>query len=347
MNNPGKMDYSDKIMKIEVITRHQEFIRLRSDWNHLVDESENPSVFLTHEWYSAWLNSFAGNSRLNVILIRENGGELVGIAPCFYREGQMQFTASPEVTDYCDFIIKKGRTREFLYLLISHLSNQTQPGINMSFINIPETSPTLKHMEEAAEKNGFSHESHELEAAPVLKLTGNFQDYLQSLERKNRQEMKRKARRLEKESGLKLEYLRKTSQIERAVPDFIRLHENCGTEKQTFWQKRGMKSFFRSLAEELSRSGMAELNMLYLNEVLIGALFNLLYPGKVYFYNVAYHPEYAHYSPGIYLFLFRIEKAIEAGIGTVDFLRGREKYKYAFGAGDCSLYQWILKLEEK
>lgn len=333
-------------MKIETVTRYQDFIRLRMDWNCLVRESENPSVFLTHEWYSAWWEGFAERRRLNIILVREENGILTGIAPFFHENGRIQFMAGREVTDYCDFIVKKGRTQEFLHAVFSALRRDRKTKKNITLINIPDSSPTLSCLEEAAARNDFVCEGNRWEAAPVLGLPPCFQDYLNSLRRKDRHEMKRKARRMEKNPHVRIEYLTGPSRIISALPEFIRLHKNGGEDKKAFWEKRGITHFFENLAFQLSRRGMAELNMLYMEDVLIGALFNLLYKDTVYFYNVAYHPEYSRYSPGIYLFFSRIKKAIENRKREVDFLRGQEKYKYAFGAKDRLLYQVKLTLKE-
>jgi CelD/BcsL family acetyltransferase involved in cellulose biosynthesis len=330
-------------MKIEVINRQEEFIPLSSDWNRLVEESENPSVFLTHEWYSSWLDSFSEKGSLSIVIARNDEGGFAGVAPCIHRKGGLQFAANSEVTDYSDFIIQKGKTRFVLNFLLAEMKKMIRPGSAISLINIPEISPTSAYLEAAAEQCGFSCSKRKSETAPVLNLPGRFQDYLASLKRKNRHEMKRKARRIEKEPGWTLDTLSLPDQISEAIPDFIRLHANSGDEKQRFWQKSGMERFFHNLANRLSRRGLAELNMLFKEDNLIGALFNFYYLGKLYFYNVAYHPQYARYSPGIYLFFNRIEKAINAGSSKADFLRGREKYKYAFGAEDRWLYHWELE----
>ncbi len=330
-------------MHVDVITCRQDFIRLGSAWNRLVEESENPSVFLTHEWYSSWLDSFSEEGSLNIVIAREEGGQLAGIAPCIHSKGRLQFAANSEVTDTCDFIIQKGKTRDVLYFLLAGMKKMIQPGSCISLINIPEISPTSAYLDEAAGQCGFSCFKRKSETAPVLNLPGRFQDYLASLKRKNRHEMKRKVRRIEKEPGLTLDTLSLPDQMNKGIPAFIRLHANCGDEKQSFWQKSGMERFFHNLADKLSRRGLAELNMLFKEDNLIGALFNFYYLGNLYFYNVAYHPQYARYSPGIYLFFKRIEKAIKAGTSEADFLRGREKYKYAFGAEDRWLYHWELE----
>jgi CelD/BcsL family acetyltransferase involved in cellulose biosynthesis len=88
------------------------------------------------------------------------------------------------------------------------------------------------------------------------------------------------------------------------------------------------------------------MNVLFFEKSLIAALLNFLYGDEVLFYNVAYDLDYAPFSPGFYLFHASIAEAISQGKNAVDFLRGREKYKYDFGAKECKIYSLILKRGE-
>jgi CelD/BcsL family acetyltransferase involved in cellulose biosynthesis len=90
-----------------------------------------------------------------------------------------------------------------------------------------------------------------------------------------------------------------------------------------------------------------ELNVLFLEDRLIAALLNFLYKDTLYFYNIAYERDYAAYSPGFYLFDHSIKHAIAQGRKAADFLRGREKYKYFFGAKESKIYSLKLKQREK
>jgi CelD/BcsL family acetyltransferase involved in cellulose biosynthesis len=47
-----------------------------------------------------------------------------------------------------------------------------------------------------------------------------------------------------------------------------------------------------------------------------------------YYYNTGYDPEWASYSVGLVLTGLSIRNAVERGVGTYDFLRGDEAYKF-------------------
>lgn len=74
----------------------------------------------------------------------------------------------------------------------------------------------------------------------------------------------------------------------------------------------------------------------------MAALLNFSYSDQILFYNVAFNKDFSRYSPGLFLFNHCIKQAISKGKKKADFLRGREKYKYYFGAEDSKIFRLIL-----
>ena len=60
-------------------------------------------------------------------------------------------------------------------------------------------------------------------------------------------------------------------------------------------------------------------------------------------YNSGYDPDYSKLSVGLLLKALCLKEAIEDGKEYLDFLRGKEPYKYDLGAKDVQLYQVILR----
>ena len=85
--------------------------------------------------------------------------------------------------------------------------------------------------------------------------------------------------------------------------------------------------------------------MLSLAGRTIAVLLSFRFDSTVYFYNVAYDKEFSPQSPGFALFHHAIAQAIAEKRDVADFLRGREKYKYFFGAKGSKIYS--LKLERR
>ena len=96
-----------------------------------------------------------------------------------------------------------------------------------------------------------------------------------------------------------------------------------------------VQSFHRDAVPRLIASGAARLQALRIGG-LLAAVFYLLLDGteRVFAYLGGFDPAFAYESPGTLLFAALIESAIREGLGELHFLRGREAYKYAWGATD-------------
>jgi CelD/BcsL family acetyltransferase involved in cellulose biosynthesis len=319
---------------------------LAEEWNAFLNVSGQDLVFLTHEWFSSWWEFLSDNNSLEVLLFKDDQDHMIGIAPLMTDGRSLRFMASQEVTDYCDFIFLQDKKEEFYKSLLRYFRKNYLDQTHMEFINIRSSSPTCVLVPEMASKYGFSHSLRETEVTPVLSIPSTYKDYINGLKRKNRHELRRKLRRIEGLAGIKIKKITETRHLLPAIEGFISLHQKSGPEKLAFWTTKGMPDFFRKVVHRFSEKGWVEMDVLFFEDSIISALLSFLYGNEVLFYNVAYDLEYASFSPGFYLFHSSIVEAISRGKSCVDFLRGREKYKYDFGAKECKIYSLILKRGE-
>ncbi len=103
-----------------------------------------------------------------------------------------------------------------------------------------------------------------------------------------------------------------------------------------------MSAFFHVVASRFSLKKWIELDLLFYEDRIMAALLNFSYADTIYFYNVSFNKDFARYSPGLFLFNHCLKQAISEGKRKADFLRGREKYKYYFGAEDSKIFCLIL-----
>ena len=333
-------------MRIERVTDYERFVRAEKEWNTLLSRSGQNSPFLTHQWFDAWWKNFGQDSMLEIVFFRDSSDSLAGVAPMMVRNDVLQFLASQEVTDYCDFFSLRNERDEFYDNLWDHFRRNCSEYLRFEFINVPGFSPTISGLRDQADKSGMIFEARESEVTPNLILPGSYEEYTKSLGRKNRHELRRKIRKLDALESIRVEQITGTEDIRPAIEEFISLHKKSSRAKQKFWEKHGMSDFFVGLADLFSSENWVHLNMLYTEDKLIAALMNLSYGKKLFFYNIAYDREYSAYSPGFFLFDRSIRQAIASKIKRVDFLRGREKYKYFFGAKDSKIYNLKLKRRE-
>jgi len=333
-------------MKVVRITEFDHFMDLAGEWNSFLYASGLDCVFLTHEWFSSWWESLSGRNSLEVLLFKDDQDQIIGIAPLMTDGRSLRFMASHEVTDYCDFLFLQDKKEEIYKSLLRYFSENYLDLTHLEFINIRSSSPTCVLIPELASDYGLSYSLRETEVTPVLSVPSTYEDYIKGLKRKNRHELRRKLKRIERLKGIKLKKITETRHLLRAIESFISLHKKSSPEKQAFWTTEGMPDFFKNVIHRFSKKGWVEMNVLFFEDSLISALLNFLYGNEVLFYNVAYDLEYALFSPGFYLFHASIVEAISSGKSSIDFLRGREKYKYDFGARECRIYSLILKRGE-
>ena len=93
-------------------------------------------------------------------------------------------------------------------------------------------------------------------------------------------------------------------------------------------------AFHHDSAPRLLRAGLLRLCILAVDGVPAAAIYALLSPGRIYFYLSGFDAAHTFISPGSLLLAAMLEQAIEEGRHEADFLRGREAYKYAWGAVD-------------
>jgi CelD/BcsL family acetyltransferase involved in cellulose biosynthesis len=334
-------------MKVERITSYDRFVAVKREWNTLLSNSGQNRPFLTHQWFDAWWQSFGQDSVLEIIFFRDESKSLVGIAPMMVKNHLLQFIASHEVTDYCDFISCADRRDEFYKHLWDHFQTGSSRHYPMEFINIPASSPTLSSLSGLAARDYWEHEFYESEVAPILILPASHDEFLKNLGRKNRHELRRKIRKFKSLGNVHFERIAETEKLGSAIEQFVILHKASSFAKQEFWRKQGMNEFFYQLVTLFAAENWAELLMLYVEDRLIAVLLSFSYGDTVYYYNIAYDKEYSAYSPGFTLFDYSIKKAITQGKRVADFLRGREKYKYFFGAKESKIYSSKLIPKEQ
>ncbi|MBU1475347.1 MAG: GNAT family N-acetyltransferase [Acidobacteria bacterium] len=340
-------------MSIERIEDFAAFEKLRSEWNRLLEESEAPTVFLSHEWLTAWWKAFGkvangqtaqDDAGLYVWIERDETGRLIAAAPLMKRDGIVQFMASEDVSDYADFLFLPEAGPTFFENV---LNNWRERGdvFPADLINLRELSPTLNHLPAAAEQLGLNISFSVMKWAPVLRFEGAYDSYLSSLPRKTRHERRRKRRRLEDLGGIRSALLFHPDDIAPAVDRFTTLHRAAGPDKDRFWGAANMPRFFKEMLVSLAEKGWVEMLELWSNSSLLASLITFVHGRETALYNIAFDGRYSSSSPGLYLFQEAIARSLQNQRPVIDFLRGREPYKYDFGAQDTRLFRLSIPLK--
>ncbi len=305
-------------------------------WNGLLDRSKLPSVFLSWQWQTQWAQAFARDRRLHLLSVTDEEGGLTGLLPLYEEQpATLRFLGGVEVSDYLDVIVAAGREEEVWHALLQHRAAEP---VEWDLHAIRATSLTPSLVPALAPAYGLQVSTTVEERCPVLPLPETWDDYLARLSAKDRHELRRKMRKLERElPGATVRSHHGHEGWDEALSRFLRLHRLSKVGKARFMDER-MERFFRDATGALAAAGWARLWFLECAGAAVASFLCLEYAGMVGLYNSGFDPAHAGLAPGIVLLAHVIRDAIDRGIPTFDFLRGEEPYKQGFGPIPEDLY---------
>jgi CelD/BcsL family acetyltransferase involved in cellulose biosynthesis len=330
-------------MTLSISTYHDTsvFEELAGEWNELLNRSAANTVFLTLEFQRVWWR-YLGDGELLVVTMRDSG-ELVGIAPLFVAENAegervMATIGCVEVADYLDLIAAQGREKDVYTALVDYLMWPEAPAWDvLGLCNIHQDSPTLAILPALVEAQGWTVSITKEDVCPVAQLPPTWDEYLLTLKKKHRHELRRKLRRAETEEELSWYIAGSEHDVSSEIEDFLDLMAGSAPEKAEFLTPQ-MRSFFRQLANVMHDAGWLQLTFLKVGGEKVAAYFHFVYAGRVLVYNSGLNwQDFPQLSAGIVLAAYNIRHAIEQGIKVFDFMQGNERYKYHLGGKDAEV----------
>jgi CelD/BcsL family acetyltransferase involved in cellulose biosynthesis len=183
------------------------------------------------------------------------------------------------------------------------------------------------------------------DVCPVLTLpkVATFDDYLATLSKKDRHEVRRKLRRAESKGEVRLD---DSADPLRDLEVFIDLHQKRWGDDGLFRPTAGgnaSRRFFARLLELLGTDGTARLTFLTVGGVQIASGMHFETEDGYLYFNAGVDPDARALSPGVLLVAKYIERAIASGKRRLDFLRGNEPYKYEWGAVDEPVQRLLVR----
>jgi len=328
-------------LTVRAVTSLEEFKGLAQEWEQLLHTVPGHSLFLTWEWLYIWTKHYLGDSRLRILVMRDDHERLVGLVPLYLRTSRAQgliplrelrFLGSKTVcSSYLDVIVNEKQKRAVLESLYRYLFNEAQREWDvLTLSDVPAESSTIDLWNELFDETGKVGEIVSTTCCPVIRLPGEVETYRAGLGRSRRYTLQRKMTCLQ--GAGRIEYSRATSpaEVDTALDWLITLHQrrwSTGSSGGVFASERS-KRFHRELVQVLSERGRVSLDLLTLDARPLAAIYGLIYQGIYYFYLPGFDPAaLSKASPGLLLLSHRIEQAIGDGAHTVDLLQGAEPYK--------------------
>jgi CelD/BcsL family acetyltransferase involved in cellulose biosynthesis len=192
---------------------------------------------------------------------------------------------------------------------------------------------------------GWTLDVEREDVCPVVDLPvgGSMDDFLGTLGKKERHEVRRKVRRAEAVGDIALE---DSTDPLADLEAFIELHQKKWGADGLFPATQGgaqSRVLFRRLFELHGPGGPLRLSFLTVGGQRIAAGVHFDAGDRLLYYNAGVDMDARHLSPGVVMVHAYIARALAEGVRQFDFLRGDEPYKYEWGAHDEPIQRLLIR----
>ena len=326
------------MFSVRRIRQESEFSNLETTWNNLLKQSCADNPFLTWQWLYSWWKCYGQKSEL-MILALEKDEQVVALAPLMVRTKPLGLLKAREIvflgsfgagSDYLDFIITKGFETSSIEVIITHLARNDRAWDVISLTNIPDGSASIDHVKKACNKIGYCHTGNPSVVCPLIQLPSTWDEYLSTLSKSMRSDIRRKNNKLSKIGDVEYEVIQERRDLDSAMNDLIHLNRLRMKTKnlQGAFLDSQFTQFHKNLISLFFQNEILHLSFLKVNGKRIAALYNFFYNDVCFYYQSGFDPVRAKFSPGTVLFTLSIREAINSGMREYDFLQGDESYKF-------------------
>ena len=310
---------------------------LRAEWSELCDRAPRVTPFQRPEWLLPYARAFPPHDPW--VLAVHDAGRLAGLLPLFLYPNGPDRTLAPlgaGISDYLDAVLEPGRESAVLEALWAFLATHQDRWDLCDWEQVPADSPLARH----PAPPGFRAASLPGDPCPVLALPGSVEALGEVVPTRQLSNLRKFRRKAETLGALVLDRADETT-WSGSLDALFALH-------RARWEATGQPgvlagpndpnnrlfAFHREVAAGFLARGALVLHTLRLAGRTLAAVYGFREKETVYCYLQGFDPEFEKLSPGVMVLGGVIEEAVREGARAIDFLRGRETYKYRWGAVD-------------
>lgn len=210
------MKYSYGMYRIHVVQDLDEFHKLETSWNGLIENQKNHVPFLCYDWFRLWLNHFLKANKLFIILVYDQD-HLVSIAPfILITENFKGIIAAKKIVligNFHSYIrnvifgnLSSEAKRNILGIIFDFLQSQYRDWDVIELDSIPEEDETINILNEIATKKGLRKREYVCYGDWYLDgINYSGEEYMKRRSKNTRSGVGKKMRRMEKLGHLKFE----------------------------------------------------------------------------------------------------------------------------------------------
>jgi CelD/BcsL family acetyltransferase involved in cellulose biosynthesis len=319
-----------------------DYADLASDWRALEAVADG-SPFMAWPWVSTWLHNLPPEIRTNVFRARDADG-VIALALLTEASGRglrsllggtsllLQETGDndmDEITiEYAGLLARRGAESQGYAALFRTLTESPRwQNLRIS------ASPHAREIVTALPANARAYSVHEGPSylADLAGMRADGTDYISVLGSSTRYGLRRTRRAYEAHGEVRADIATDPAQALDWLHELRELHQRywVGKGKRGSFGSTFFAAFHEDLVRENTTNGFTQLVRISAGSLIVGYLYNLKWRNQVYFYNAGlnYGAVPRQDRPGYLAHLVAIEKYLEDGVDTYDFLAGEGDYK--------------------
>ncbi|MCL2447847.1 MAG: GNAT family N-acetyltransferase [Polyangiaceae bacterium] len=317
---------------VSVATSPDAIEALARPWSRLARESASATPFQSDAWLLPWMHHMRIEEPC-VVVVRE-GTDVVGLAPLFARRhspGRTFALLGAGVSDRLDLLAAPGFEDAATEALGEWLDGEQASWDACVF---EELGPRAL-LRDVRPPPGRSRTLVAQSVCPVLVLSPSSRGWGGGVPASQWPKLRKNRRRAETLGAFTLERADRTGPIA-ALEVLFALHAKR-------WEQRGeagvladpaVRALHRDAALRFGARGELRIYVASIGGRPAAVVYGMRRGPRLYLYLNGIEPELERASPGTLALGGAIEDAMAEGVTEVDFLRGNEAYKYAWGAVD-------------
>lgn len=314
------------MFKVEVIKTLDEFRNLREQWNCLLAQSRADTLFLSWEWLYTWWEIYGNKYELCILLSKNTNGTICGIGPLMIQNKYLgfkqfrliEFIGNHSVSsEYLDFICLRTLEKEVIASFILYLVNSKDWDL-LFFFRIPKESVTISLLNSFIKSKQLYFHETKIEESLFVSLTSNWDDFVSTLGKNTKHNIKRYRKRFEEQLKGNLIVLKNYNSCHLGDIIFLQQYRMKRLGKVGSFSSSSLRQFHDALIKRITEKGWLRMFYLTTENKRIGALYGFCYQNKFYAYSMGINPEYEKDSIGFVLLSYCIENCIKEGIKEID-----------------------------
>lgn len=319
-----------------IIRTAEDLAALQPQWWELWRLAAAPP-FLSPAWLLPWWQIFCPGELRSIAFL--DGGRLIALAVLYCDRGRL-LPVGIAVSDYLDVLADPADPRALPALA---RGVRELPGWDeWSLEELPPGAAALA----LPAPEGCGDGARAQSACPVLALPLSLERLPDAVPAGRLRKLRMARHRAQRRGGFAIEPVGNDG-IGEFLRELTRLHQARWQEKGGSEALRGgrVEEFLAAATPALLAAGLGRFFLLRLGGRCAGAYYGLGDGRRAYAWLGGFDPQFAYESPGTLLIAHAIEAAVAEGCREFHFLRGRERYKYEWGAADRWSMRRVLSRE--